>query len=129
LTGFTIRINGTIRVDFDEAPSAPKVLGIIFQKGASMAQLLGSVVLSPAAPDVTHRLQSVSLNGGDPFTVDVTDPSATFPCQDGDAVVATVSDVNAVGASTASPPFSVTASAPPTVPVAPTIQAITFALA
>jgi hypothetical protein len=114
---------------FDRPPERPNIIEIIFTKGGPTAQLLGSVVLSPAAPDVTQRLLSVSLNGADPVTVDVTDPSATFSCQEGDAVVATATDVNAVGSSAPSAPFSVTASPPPSVPVAPTIQAINFVLA
>jgi hypothetical protein len=127
MTNFTIHIEGKLRFIFDHwPPDTPRIRSILFSKGPSMAAALGKPVLSPAAADVTQRLLSVSLNGGPTTTVDVTDPAATFACNEGDTVAATAVDVNAVGSSAPSPEFDASVPTFPHVPVAPTILDITF---
>ena len=92
--------------------------------------MTGLVVLSPVNPadQVTHRIVTIVINGGAPITLDMIDPSLTFPVNPGDSVVATASDQNIVGSSPASAPFTAVAPLPPptTVPATPTITAITF---
>jgi hypothetical protein len=132
IPGLTIHVDATIRVDFDAPPKAPRILGFNFMKGPQMAGLLGSVLLSPAAPDVTARHVTLSVGTAPSFVFDATDPAATFPCLEGDSVTGFPTDTNITGDSLAG--ASVTAIAtvgpppppPPVVPATPTILGFAF---
>ncbi len=79
---------------------------------------------------MTSRICTVVFASGAPnVTVDMIDPTATFPCQDTDTGTITAVDSNIVGPSPVSdPPFpwnaaEVTVNPPP----APTVLGVTFA--
>ena len=90
-------------------PPAPTILGIDFTpdpNGTDMAAQHGHIRLSPAPPEVTSRPCRVTLNGGEPITVDMIDPNATFDCTDDDHYSVVVQDVSPGGTSQDSPPFT-----------------------
>jgi LDH2 family malate/lactate/ureidoglycolate dehydrogenase len=90
---------------------------------------------APVAVGVT-RVATIVLTHADgsvdpSFTLDVTDPTATFASVDGDSASATAIDTNATGPSVASAPFVGVLVAPVvgTVPDAPVITGFSSTLA
>lgn len=110
------------------SPPSPKVCNVTFRKDPLMGALLGTVHLSPAPIGVTSRPVTVTfVNGAPSVTLDLIVPTATFSCNEGDVGNVTASDVNLVGASPVSAPFSFTAAATITEsPPTPTIMGVSF---
>ncbi len=96
-----------------------------------MAALKGNPQLSPADPafSITSRQTVVLINGVTSINLDMIDPAATFDCEEGDNVLIVNTDVNAVGPSLTSDPFSIVASTGPTVPPKPTVLGVVFTAA
>jgi hypothetical protein len=75
--------------------------------GREFVMLTYSVQASDAAPDVTKRTLSVTINGGTPATGPL---DANFTCNNGENVVLTLVDTNAAGVdSDPSDPYTFTA--------------------
>ena len=91
--------------------------------------MTGLVQLSAVVPadNVTHRMVTVTINGGPtPIVFDDISGTATFACNPGDVCVVTDVDSNAAGSSLPSAPFSATAPPVPSVPATPTVLGVTF---
>ncbi len=134
----TLNINGiayllsfNLAIDLDRLPSQPQVASITFRKDPNMASLLGTVHLTGVIPaeHVTSRPTSIIVTpaggtAGPQITLDMIDPTLTFPCNDGDSIaVIPIGDVNAFGQSASGDPFTVTAAA--TLTAAPTVPQVT----
>ncbi len=89
--------------------------------------MIGTVALSEliASDHVSSRQVVVSINGVEMPPIEALDTPAQFTCSDGDAVVVVDTDVNAAG-STASDPFSTTATLPLAPPAKPSVLGVTF---
>jgi hypothetical protein len=114
-------------------PRKPVVLKVVSKKGVgAMATRTNTIQLSPVDPAaaVTSRPCQVVFSDGSPtLNVDMQDPAATFPAEDGQALTVTaLGDINTVGQGPPSDPFPYTVAVippPPVVPVKPTVLGVT----
>ncbi len=78
--------------------------------------LLGTVHLTAAPLGVTSRPTTITVTpiGGTPSStiIDMVNPASTFPCFEGDVIVARAQNVNAIGASPLSEPVTAIAKGP-----------------
>lgn len=121
-----LTISGTIEfVPTESNPSKPIVQSVSFTREGS--DMVGTVSLSEliASDHVSSRLVVVTINGTDLPAIEALDTPAQFTCSDGDAIVIVDTDVNAAG-STASDPFSTTATLPLAPPAKPSVLGVTF---
>jgi hypothetical protein len=110
-------------------PTKPQITGFKFiQRSTAMAsQMYVEVLLSDviAADHVTSRMVNLSTNGNPKPPIDAASMAPIFPCIDGDALVATVTDTNAAGSVT-SDEYSGTASLPDVLPTKPAVTGFLY---
>jgi hypothetical protein len=100
-----------------------------------MISLKGNPRLSSAASDIVHRHVTVQIQHvdgtGSTFSLDMIDPTLTFPTTQGELYQISCIDVNSAGfSSAASATLSGTVSAPTdSVPVTPVVLGCVFSLA
>jgi hypothetical protein len=128
LHGFSI--SGTVSIQFDLVPAAPRLTGVTFHRGTlSMAAKGLTHFDTPADPGVARKIQ-VTLNGAAPVEIDVTDPTVEFDCNEGDSYSITATDTNATGTGPASPALTGTVPSfpppPPPLPAAPPLSSVSF---
>jgi hypothetical protein len=129
LRGLTVE--GRITVRFDLIPTAPVLLTVKFTRGKDMA-LKGLIVPQLPAAAGNTRTASITLNGGPSISVDITDPTATFDCNEGDTYSLFATDSNVSGSGPASNTLTGVCSIlpppppPPPVPGAPVLLSVSF---
>jgi hypothetical protein len=131
LRGLTIA--GSVTVRFDLVPDAPVLTAVTFKRGSLMAAVKGLTHFDSAAAAGVDRKIYVVLNGAAPVTVDATDPTVEFDCNEGDVYSIDSDDTNASGTGPRSPALTGTVPTfpppPPPVPGAPPLSSVTFRLA
>lgn len=109
-------------------PHCEQITSVTFAKGPNMS-LLGTVNLAPQADTtITSRPVAITFDVGDPVTVDMINPAATFAVPAGatKGVATPTGSVNPVGTGPAGVPFSFDIPVQPTVPPAEVVQSVTF---
>lgn len=132
---FDLEITARVVVRRVVTPGKPVIWGVTtsrFMRGKGMATARANTIkLSPADPaaQVTSRpCQVVFADGTPTVNVDMINPDATFPANDGQVVTITaLGDINVVGQGPPSDPFHYTVAPPPptVVPVKPTVEGVT----